>query len=90
MTETMSCRSDKPFSPSMAGFEPFSESKKRSRIKARRRRSPGLTDFCPQCGQFWGHGAGVKPLKKNSSGVPAPCRAQKHAFSVGSEPQKGV
>ncbi len=58
MTETMSCRSDKPFSPSMAGFEPFSESKKRSRIKARRRRSPARWTSARSAGSFGDTGPG--------------------------------
>ena len=59
MTGIVSCRSDEPFSPRMAGFEAVSESKKRSRIKNRRRTRAGPLDFCPQCGQFGRFGIGV-------------------------------
>ena len=41
------------------------------------------SDFCPQCGQFRGRGAGVRTGKKNTSGVLVSCRAQIHRKTDG-------
>ena len=81
MTTMMNCRFE--------GFEAVLGGRKTKQDKGPASPVAGPSDFCPQCGQFWGCGAGVKPEKKNSSGVPAPCGAQKRsAFSGVKSPER--
>ena len=104
MTTMMNCRFEAVFSPVSDGqsrggiliqnrdcgaFEAILSGRKTKQDKGLASPATGPSDFCPQCGQFWGRGAGVKPEKKNPSGVPAPCRAQKHsAFSGVRTPER--
>ena len=75
MTTMMNCRFE--------GFEAISGGRKTKQDKGPASPAAVPSDFCPQCGQFWGRRAGVKTEKKNSSGVPDPCRAQKHSTFSG-------
>ena len=89
MTGIVSCRSDEPFSPRMAGFEAVSESKKRSRIKNRRRARAGSPDFCPQCGQSGRFSPGVKAgEEKSACGHSVVCSAEKQKNPWGLLPRK--
>ena len=75
MTTMMNCRFE--------GFEAVLGGRKTKQDKGPASPATGPPDICPQCGQFWGCGHGVKPEKKKTAAVLVPPRTQKHSICSG-------
>ena len=92
MTTMMNCRFEAVFSPVSDGqsrggiliqnrdygaFEAILSGRKTKQDKGPASPAAVPSDICPQCGQFWGRGPGVKPEEKTAVAVTAPCKARK-------------
>ena len=81
MTATMNCRFE--------AFEAVFGGGKTKQDKGTASPATGPLDFCPQCGQFWGRGPGVKSRGEKHLWGPGPVQGtETQHFQRGQDPGK--